>query len=128
METNIIHLSTCAMCGSRKGLARIVEDFEADIRGEKILVERTIRQCVGCGERFSHSRDPDWILAAFAIYRERVGMVSPESLRTWREAQGLSQVEASALLGWSEIAFTRFERGSLMSAEQDQQIRACMSA
>jgi len=60
---------------------------------------------------------------AFAEYRRRHDLCSPETIREIREKYGLSQRAFSLILGWGEITVHRYEAGSIQDAAHDAQLR-----
>lgn len=84
------------------------------VRGEEIDFTETVALCPQCGMEIGDSRIEDGNLEqAYAIYRARHGIPSPEEIRKLREFYGLSLREFSRFLGFGEQTIYRYERGDL---------------
>ena len=84
------------------------------VRGEEIDFTETVALCPHCGMEIGDSRVEDENLEqAYAIYRARHGIPSPEEIRKLREFYGLSLREFSRFLGFGEQTVYRYERGDL---------------
>jgi putative zinc finger/helix-turn-helix YgiT family protein len=94
------------------------------VRGEDIEVETEVAVCPECGEDLSiEELDILALEKAFAEYRLRHGLLSPEEIRQIRERYGLSQRAFALVLGWGEITVHRYEAGSLQDPAHDTQLR-----
>jgi putative zinc finger/helix-turn-helix YgiT family protein len=94
------------------------------VRGEDIEVESEVAVCHDCGEELSVEELDDITLdRAFAEYRRRHNLLSPEEIVALRKKYGLSQRALSLLLGWGEITLHRYETGSLQDPAHDAQLR-----
>jgi len=71
--------------------------------------------CAICGEEVTEMKMGDAILErAYAVYRLRHGILSPEQIRVLRESTGLSQRGFARLLGWDEVQVNRYETGTIL--------------
>lgn len=94
------------------------------VRGETIEVDAHVLVCTVCGHTISDpARDEQVLLAVYAAYRERHGLLKPEEIRSLRERYGLSQRSLARLLGWGLITIQRYERGALQDEAHDQVLR-----
>ncbi len=50
---------------------------------------------------------------AYAIYRRRFSILTPNGIREIRERSGLSQRDFGRLLGWDDVTLHRYETGAL---------------
>lgn len=62
------------------------------------------------------------MLDAFAIYRQRHGLLQPEEIRRIREKYGLSQVAFAKVLGLGNKTVARYENGSIADMAQNNLI------
>jgi len=94
------------------------------VRGEDTEVETQVAVCPECGDDLSiEELDRLALEKAFAEYRLRHGLLSPEEIRQIRERYGLSQRAFALVLGWGEITVHRYEAGSLQDPAHDTQLR-----
>ncbi len=113
----------CPSCGAVGHVLRASRRENVDVRGESIDVDRIFRHCEACGAEFENTSDPDWKLQAFAEYRARKGMLTPDKVRSWRKSLGLTQRDVTMLLGWGEATLGRYENGSLQTDAHETQLR-----
>lgn len=98
------------------------------VRGEDVEVEAKVAVCPECGEDlFVEELDDLTLKTAFAEYRRRHGLLSPEEMAGIRQRYDLAQRAFSLLLGWGEITLHRYEAGSLQDDAHDAQLRMAAS-
>ena len=104
---------------------RIEERSETlPVRGEATEVLTRVAICTECGADMSvEELDDATLVAAFNLYRERHGLMSPEEMRVLRGRYGLGVRPFSLLLGWGEITLHRYESGSLQDAAHEGALR-----
>lgn len=84
------------------------------VRGEEVDFMETVALCPNCGSEIGDSRIEGGNLdRAYAIYRARHGIPSPEEIRRLRDFYGLSLREFSRFLGFGEQTVYRYERGDI---------------
>lgn len=94
------------------------------VRGEAIDVEAEVLVCTTCGSPvFDPETDERNLQAAYRIYRQRHGLLTPEEIRSLRERYGLSQRSLARLLGWGLVTIQRYEQGALQERAHDQILR-----
>jgi len=95
-----------------------------EVRGERITVDARVAVCRTCGEDIGLGElDDATFQAAYAIYRARHDLLSPEQIKAIRTKYGLGQKAFARLLGWGDVTLARYESGSLQSASHDQALR-----
>jgi putative zinc finger/helix-turn-helix YgiT family protein len=114
----------CIVCGQDGPLKHAQKATEFDVRGETLSLQVPVTVCPSCGTT-EVERGIDPAKMAFAEYRERKGLLTPERIRAIRKRYKLSQKSLAALLGMSEATINRYERGGLQDAAHDAAIRAC---
>ena len=104
---------------------RIEERTETlPVRGEATAVLAKVAVCPECGADMSvEELDEATLVAAFNLYRQRHGLMSPEEMRALRGRYGLGVRPFSLLLGWGEITLHRYESGSLQDAAHEGALR-----
>ena len=118
----------CVVCAADRPIRREQQQVEYDVRGEKVSLSLPVKVCEGCGTSEVDeivARDP--VEAAYAVYRERKGLLTPERILEIRKGYHLSQKTFAAILGMSEATINRYEGGGLQDAAHDATIRACES-
>ncbi|MDZ4168216.1 MAG: helix-turn-helix domain-containing protein [Coriobacteriia bacterium] len=114
----------CFECGATVE-PRIDERNEIlPVRGEDTEVLAKVAVCPKCGADMSvEELDDATLIAAFNIYRERHGLMSPDEMRELRGRYGLGVKPFALLLGWGEITLHRYESGSLQDAAHEATLR-----
>ncbi len=114
----------CPQCES------IVEPYEETIeqdilvRGESVMVSGVVQHCPVCKQALlSEEHDSATLERAYAVYRKRNGLLTPQEIRAIRESYGLSQRSMARLLGWGDITVHRYESGALQDAAHDSLLR-----
>lgn len=93
------------------------------VKGEEITVTAKVRCCKNCGQDiWDEELDGQNLLDAFAIYRQRHGLLQPEEIRRIREKYGLSQVAFAKVLGLGNKTVARYENGSIADMAQNNLI------
>lgn len=93
------------------------------VKGEEITVTAKVRCCKTCGQDiWDEELDGQNLLDAFAIYRQRHGLLQPEEIRRIREKYGLSQVAFAKVLGLGNKTVARYENGSIADMAQNNLI------
>ena len=94
------------------------------VRGEDTEVLARVAVCPECGEDLScEELDEATLVAAFNLYRQHHGLMSPEEMRALRGRYGLGVRPFALLLGWGEITLHRYETGSLQDAAHEAILR-----
>jgi putative zinc finger/helix-turn-helix YgiT family protein len=114
----------CLECG-KVVEPRIEKRREAlPVRGEDTEVVARVGVCPECGADMSIAElDDATLVAAFNMYRQRHGLMTPEEMKRLRESYGLSVRGFSLLLGWGEITAHRYEKGSLQDPAHEAALR-----
>lgn len=93
------------------------------VKGEDVAIEAHVRFCDRCGEGLlDEELDSQNLLAAFAEYRKRHGLLQPAEIRAVREKYGLSQEGFARVLGFEDNAIARFERGTIADPAENNLI------
>lgn len=112
----------CIVCGQDGPLRREQKSAEFDIRGKTLHIEYPVKACPSCGTTETEQGvDPAEI--AFAQYRKREGLLTPEQIKEIRKRHQLSQKAFAALLNISEATINRYEGGGLQDVAHDQAIK-----
>ena len=114
----------CFECG--KLVTPRVEDRTEtlSVRGEPTEVLARVAVCPGCSADMSvEELDDATLVAAFNLYRQKHGLMTPEEMKRLRERYGLGVRPFSLLLGWGEITAHRYEGGSLQDAAHEAALR-----
>lgn len=94
------------------------------VRGTPITVDAATRVCTVCHQPvFDMELDDQKLVLAYAQYRVRSGLLSPDEIRAIRQQYSLSQSAIAKLLGWSPATFVRYESGSLQEVAHDNLLR-----
>jgi putative zinc finger/helix-turn-helix YgiT family protein len=118
----------CVACGDDRPIRREQQQVEYDVRGEKIAISLPVKVCDTCGTvEVDEAFGQDPVEQAYAIYRQRKGLLTPEQIEETRKRYHLSQKTFAALLGMSEATINRYEGGGLQDGPHDVIIRACVS-
>ncbi|HEY3282616.1 MAG TPA: type II TA system antitoxin MqsA family protein [Armatimonadota bacterium] len=108
------HALVCDKCGLVNETHVEERQETLRVKGEEITHRIRLRICDTCGaEVYDEELDTVSQAAAFNEYRRRHDIPGPEELRSLREAYGLSQRDAAAILGFGEVSFHRYENGSV---------------
>lgn len=93
------------------------------VKGEEITVTAKVRCCNNCGQDlWDEELDGQNLLDAFAIYRQRHGLLQPDEIRRIREKYGLSQVAFAKVLGLGDKTIARYENGNIADMAQNNLI------
>lgn len=93
------------------------------VKGEEITITARVRFCAVCGEDiWDDELDAQNLLTAYALYREKHGMLQPDEIRQIREKYGLSQVAFARILGLGDKTIARYENGSIADMAQNNLI------
>jgi putative zinc finger/helix-turn-helix YgiT family protein len=124
MVEQVIEKLECFECG-KLVTPRLEERTEIlPVRGEPIEVLARVAVCPDCGADMSvEERDDATLVAAFDLYRQTHGLMTPEEMKQLRERYGLGVRPFSLLLGWGEITAHRYEGGSLQDAAHEAALR-----
>lgn len=117
----------CPYCEEEQPIETLERDEEVTVRGEVFCVPAIVHRCTHCGDEFTRSTDAlDPVDAAFSLYREKHGMLSPSVIREFRRKYELTQKELSCLLGWGAVTLSRYENGALQDLAHDRQLQTAM--
>ena len=117
----------CPLCGDAGEVAFVERQETVTVRGIEIPVTKIMRKSGCCDCEYENTKDHDWRREAFDKYREYSGIPSADDIRVWREDNNLTQAEASNLLGWGAATIGRYEKGSLPTTAQADQLKSVMS-
>src|SRR5438477_12375145 len=109
----------CPMCEADREFRREMSHEEYEMRGEKIAIDMPRLVCLICGESLIDEAFGDPIIALYAEYPRRHGLLSPTQIRAVREKYSLSQDAFATLLGASPVTLARYEGGSLQDKACD---------
>ncbi|MEX0606017.1 MAG: type II toxin-antitoxin system MqsA family antitoxin [Marinobacter sp.] len=119
-------MNSCKACGSAS-----VREYSSReslrYKGRKIDFSVAFSVCDVCDDEFlttDQIRVND--RAVVAAKRNAEGLLSPEEVKTTRQALGLNQERAAQLFGGGRNAFSKYERGEVaQSVAMDRLIRVC---
>lgn len=95
-----------------------------NVRGEPIEIKSEVAICQACRAKiFNEELDSRNLEKAYAAYREKHKLLSPDEIRATREKYGLSQRALSRLLGWGDITIHRYESGAIQDKVHDSTLR-----
>jgi len=114
----------CVVCGDDRTFLCERQQVAYDVRGETVEFGVDVQVCEKC-RTVQQRDDTDLAAAAFAEYRRRRGLLTPEQIKAIRQRYNLSQRSLAALLGMSEATINRYEGGGLQDEAHDQAIRSC---
>ena len=93
------------------------------VKGDTITITANVMVCGVCGETiYDDELDSENVQRAYAKYREKHGLLSPEDLRELRAKYGLSQRGLRGLLGWRPAPIARNEAGAIPTAAHEAQL------
>lgn len=117
----------CPACEKETELNFISREENIVVRGENIPVHVEYLKCLECESEFNDpNSDYDALDIAYHEYRERHGMVQPETIKSFRERFGLTQAELANLLGLGGATLSRYENGALQDEAHDTLITLAM--
>lgn len=95
-----------------------------EVRDENITIDAQVGVCPECGADLPiDDLDEATLSRAFAEYRRRRGLITPDQMRALRARYGLGVRPFSLLLGWGELTMHRYESGSLQDDAHESQLR-----
>ena len=116
--------SFCPTCLTEREVEYVAKPETFVVRDEPVKVESTVAVCRECGnEIFDMAADEANIRNAYAAYRAKHGLLSPEEIKSIREAYGLSQRALARVLGWGLVTIQRYEQGALQDPNHDAMLR-----
>lgn len=119
----------CLQCGKMADTGIIMREETYKVKGESVVIKSRIPVCAECGaELWDDELADEAILAAYRIYRERHGLLSPEEIRSMREGYGLSQTNFARILGFGDKTITRYENGTLQDESHNNLLLLCRDA
>jgi putative zinc finger/helix-turn-helix YgiT family protein len=114
----------CPQCDAEVPVREIASQDTLRVRGEPIRVPASVLQCSVCKTFLSDpERDEQVLQRAYAEYRTRHGLLTPEAIRGFRERYHLSQRALARLLGWGLVTIQRYESGALQDLAHDEELR-----
>lgn len=119
--------ATCPVCEDVADLDHVSQEEHVTIRGEELTFPVDYLRCRTKGHLFQDPSDSvDPLDSAYREFRRRHSMLLPEQIREFRIANGLTQRELSAVLGWGGATLSRYENGALQDEAHDRQLRLAM--
>ena len=104
----------CELCNKEIKANCIKGEETYKVFGEDITISTEYLLCPECGNKiFDEELDSKTIAKAYAKYREKHNLLTPQDIKDIREKYSLSQNEFSNLLGWGEKTIFRYEKGSI---------------
>ncbi|HKP74242.1 MAG TPA: type II TA system antitoxin MqsA family protein [Longimicrobiaceae bacterium] len=105
-------MSECALCGGDVQLIR--ERRKYRIKGRAVEVEVEFSRCGRCGEeQWTDEQVTQGQIAAAAVLRKSLNLLSPDEILRIRKSLGLTQDDFERLLGAGKKTAVRWERGIL---------------
>ena len=98
------------------------------VRGEDVCYTETIAVCPTCGETIGDARVEGANLErAYAVYRAKHGIISPDEIRALRQSYRLPLREFSKFLGFGEQTAYRYEKGDIPDQAHNNTILSAKS-
>ena len=98
------------------------------VRGEDVEFDQTVAACPVCGSVIGDTRVESANLErAYAVYRQRHGIMTPGAIKDLRLSYGLSLREFSKFLGFGEQTEYRYEHGDLPDQSHSVTIKSALS-
>lgn len=95
------------------------------VRGEQVDYSELMAVCPKCGNAVGDARvEGENLERAYAVYRRKFGILSPQEVRDLRESYGLSLREFSRFLGFGEQTAYRYERGDIPALSHNYTMRS----
>lgn len=116
----------CNLCNKNVGAKYLIKPERFRVKGESIEVESKVCVCMYCHEEiFDPELDGEALRKAYAIYRERHNLLTPEEIVAIRESKGWTQDELTENLGWEDKkSIARIEKGAIQTEQQNAQLIA----
>ena len=119
--------SFCPHCEKETSATSVLAKLEYTVKGVDVSIEAPLIKCDVCENEFeSPEMGHDVAALALRAYREEVGLLSPEEIKSFRKSLGLTQHELSELLGWGGATLSRYENGALQDEAHDRAMRMIM--
>lgn len=116
----------CPNCDSEVRSVIEVTSEIYPVKGEDITIDARVRFCAHCHtDIWDDELDAQNLLDAYAVYRKKHGLLSPEDIRATREKYNLSQTAFARVLGLGDKTITRYENGSIPDAAPNNLIFLC---
>ena len=94
------------------------------VKGEKIEILATVRQCKECGEiLFDPELDDKNIRAAYTVYKDKHGLLTTDEIISIRKRLNLPQASLALLIGCTQATVARYEKGALQDEAYDNLLR-----
>jgi putative zinc finger/helix-turn-helix YgiT family protein len=101
-----------------------VKESRNILNQEEIEINAKVAVCKNCKTKLFHEKlDRENQKKAFDKFREKKNILSVEEIKNIRKKYKLTQKEISKLLGWGEITYHRYEKGSLPDQTHNNQLR-----
>jgi putative zinc finger/helix-turn-helix YgiT family protein len=114
----------CPNCEEYHETSIIERKGTYEVRGDPVVINEQVRLCGNCSSViFDEELDSKNIQKAYALYREKNGLLQPSDIRRIRQKYGISQRSFSRLLGWGDISLHRYENGAIQDKAHDNIIR-----
>ncbi len=109
-------ITYCPTCNTDRDATVYKREETYPVKGEPITIIADVVVCNVCGDTiYDDELDGRNLERAYADYRKKHGLLSPEDIKQIRAKYGLSQRGISALLGWSPTTIARYETGAIPS-------------
>lgn len=102
------------LCNHEK--VRFIEREEVfPVKGESVRIMARVKVCCECGQELLDDEEDANLLKAYALYKERHGLLSSDEIRAIRERYGIGQRTLAALAGCTQASIVRYEKGAVQS-------------
>lgn len=119
--------SFCPYCQQTTPTHLITTTITQTIRGVEVTITANLLQCDTCAGQFNSSElDQDIAAMALDAYRDKVGLLKPDQIRTFRATFDLTQQELARILGWGLATLSRYENGAIQDEAHDRALRMVM--
>ena len=100
-----------------------VKESRNILNQEEIEIDAKVAVCKNCKTKLFHEQlDRENQKRAFDKFREKKNILSVKEIKDIRKKYQLTQKEISRLLGWGEITYHRYEKGSLPDQTHNNQL------
>ncbi len=114
----------CPICEEYHDTSVIEQKGTYKVKGDPIVIDERVRICSSCASIiFDEELDSNNLQKAYALYREKYGLLQPSDIKRIRQKYGLSQRSFSRLLNWGEISLHRYENGAIQDKAHDSILR-----
>lgn len=111
----------CEVCKEETKFQRLKIPVKTEVRGTSLQVDYESDECTVCHTSYEPLENTNKnILSKYAAYREKVGYLQPEEIRSIREKYKLNVRQFADILGINYQSLARIELGALQNAYENK--------